>query len=449
MREMNDSGVPWIGEIPKDWGIGYLQQIAAKEKNAVTDGPFGSDMKTDDYVEEGVPIIQLGNITPNQHKLASLKYVTPQKAAALNRHAAFPGDIVVAKMMPSGKAAIVSDQFEKYIIAADVIKIKVAPMQSNRYFCYCINAVSSIEANLGSIGATRSRINLGDGKKLKVIIPPFDEQRRIADFLDNKCAEIDAILEKTRASIEDYKKLKLSVITEAVTKGIRGDRPMKDSGVEWIGMIPSNWIICRIKHVLVSGKDGIKIGPFGSSLTNKVSGEGAYKVYGQWNIVDKDFSAGKNFVSADTFHELSAYQVFPGDVLISMMGTIGKCATIPEGICEGIMDSHVIKARLNKKIIASRFFELIYDKDNSSFVFDQMQVKKKGSIMDGLNSTIVKNLILTVPPLSEQQEIAAFLDEKCAAIDSLIASKKALITELEAYKKSIIYEYITGKKEVI
>lgn len=141
MREIKDSGVPWIGEIPKDWGIGYLQQMAAKEKNAVTDGPFGSDMKTDDYVEEGVPIIQLGNITPNQHKLTSLKFVSPQKAEALNRHAAFPGDIVVAKMMPSGKAAIVSAQFEKYIIAADVIKVKVAPMQSNRYFCYCITAV--------------------------------------------------------------------------------------------------------------------------------------------------------------------------------------------------------------------------------------------------------------------------------------------------------------------
>lgn len=201
--------------------------------------------------------------------------------------------------------------------------------------------------------------------------------------------------------------------------------------------------------MLVSGKEGIKIGPFGSSLTNKVDGDGAYKVYGQWNIVDKDFSAGKNYVSADTFHELNAYQVFPGDVLISMMGTIGKCATIPEGICEGIMDSHVIKARLNENKITSRFFELIYDKDNSSFIFDQMQVKKKGSIMDGLNSTIVKNLFLTLPPLPEQQIIAAYLDEKCAAIDSLIASKEALITELEAYKKSMIYEYVTGKKEVM
>ena len=360
-----------------------------------------------------------------------------------------PGDIIVngLNLNYDLKSLRVGQVEEKGVITAAYIALR--PKGVNPGFLkYLLKGLDFIKTFHGMGKGIRLTLSYSELKKMFIPVPSIEEQRRIAEFLDGKSAEIDTILEKTRASIEEYKKLKQAVITDAVTKGIRGVRPMKDSGVEWIGMIPANWIICRVKHVLVSGKDGIKIGPFGSSLTNKVSGEGAYKVYGQWNIVDKDFSAGKNFVSADTFHELSAYQVFPGDVLISMMGTIGKCATIPEGICEGIMDSHVIKARLNKKKIASRFFELIYDKDNSSFVFDQMQVKKKGSIMDGLNSTIVKNLILTLPPLSEQLEIAAFLDEKCAAIDSLIASKKALITELEAYRKSIIYEYVTGKKEV-
>ena len=439
MREMKDSGVPWIGDIPKGW-----ETIRIKQVSRVIRG--GSPRPIEEYLSDtGFNWIKIGDTQKGIKYIYSTKQKIRVEGLTKTR-LVHHGDLLLTNSMSFG---------EPYILKTDgcIHDGWVAIMNINaavkEYLYYALaSEVCKVQFELQVAGGVVQNLNIDKIGATFIPYPSVAEQQRIADVLDAKCAEIDAILEKTRASIEDYKKLKQAVITEAVTKGIRGDRPMKDSGVEWIGMIPTDWIICRVKHVLVSGKEGIKIGPFGSSLTNKVDGDGAYKVYGQWNIVDKDFSAGKNYVSADTFHELNAYQVFPGDVLISMMGTIGKCATIPEGICEGIMDSHVIKARLNENKITSRFFELIYDKDNSSFIFDQMQVKKKGSIMDGLNSTIVKNLFLTLPPLPEQQIIAAYLDEKCATIDSLIASKEALITELEAYKKSIIYEYVTGKKEV-
>lgn len=448
---MKDCGVLWIGEIPCEWSLCNIASIAAKEKYAITDGPFGSDMKTDDYVDNGVPIIQLNNITPNQHKLNKIKFVSEEKAYHLKKHTIFPGEIVIAKMMPSGKAAIVQDAFEKYIISADCIRVKVNEENNARFICYSINALAAIEANISSFGATRSRINLGDAKKLKIVRPSLPEQQHIADFLDTKCREIDSVIEKTKVSLCEYKKLKQAIITRAVTKGIRENKKLVDSKIDWLGEIPSDWQICKIKHLLIKGKEGIKIGPFGSSLTNKVGGDdlGPYKIYGQWNIVRKDFSAGNNYVSEETYNDLSAYQIVPGDILISMMGTVGKCAIIPNGIQEGIMDSHVIKARLNTLKVDPEFFEYEYDKDCSQIILEQINRNKTGSIMDGLNSSIVKSLFFVLPPtVDEQREIVSFLNKKCSEIDSLIASKEKFITELESYKKSLIYEYVTGKKEV-
>ena len=129
-----------------------------------------------------------------------------------------------------------------------------------------------------------------------------------------------------------------------------------------------------------------------------------------------------------------------------MMGTIGKCTIIPSGIQPGIMDSHVIKARLNEKVLP-RFFEYEYDKDNSHYIYKQMLFNRTGSIMDGLNSTVVKNLYFILPTLSEQQRIVEYLDAKCAAIDSAKERHIQLIAKLEEYKKSLIYNAVTGKIE--
>ena len=426
MREMKDSGVPWIGEIPKGWSLTQLKHIVR-----CLDGkrvPVDASLR-----EVGpYPYWGAGSITDWVNS-----YLFDEELVLLGEDGApfFDPFRPVAHLVNG-----------KIWVNNHIHVLKPKKSVDSRYLVYWLNIVDFHDYINGSILSKLTQSNMDT---IRVCLPSLPEQQRIADSLDAKCMELDFILENTRASIEEYKKLKQSVITEAVTKGIRGERPMKDSGVEWIGEIPAVWMVCRIKHVLTPGKEGIKIGPFGSALTNNVEGEGPFKIYGQWNIVNKDFSAGKNYVSKETFESLGSYMVFPGDVLISMMGTIGKCAIIPNGIQPGIMDSHVIKARLNKSLILDRYFELVFDKDNSTIIFEQMQKGKKGSIMDGLNSSIVKNLVIPCPPIAEQQEIAAYLDEKCAAIDSLIASKEALITELEAYKKSLIYEYVTGKKEVI
>lgn len=220
-------------------------------------------------------------------------------------------------------------------------------------------------------------------------------------------------------------------------------REMKDSGIAWIGEIPKNWKIKKIKNVICNDKDGLKIGPFGSALANKTIADGAYNIYGQANLVNDDFSCTKNTINKNTFHILKSYQVLPNDICLSMMGTIGKCKTVPVGIKEGIMDSHLIKIRLDKTQIISKFFEYVYDKDLSNICITEMQYVKKGSIMDGLNTSIVKNLRIVVPPVLDQQAIVAFLDAKCADIDSLVEDIQKQIEILKKYKKSVITQAIT------
>lgn len=221
------------------------------------------------------------------------------------------------------------------------------------------------------------------------------------------------------------------------------NRAMKDSGIPWIGEIPEGWEVARIKNVIEQSKDGIRIGPFGSSLTGKVNSDGDYKVYGQWNIVGNDFNAGKNFISSETFENLISYKIVSGDILISMMGTVGKCAIIPNNVSPGIMDSHVVKTRLNLARILPRYFAFVYDKDNSNIIYNQILKYKRGSIMDGLNSSLIKSFKLPLPPVAEQEAIAAFLDRKCGEVDEMVSLQEQVIEELKAYKQSVITEAVT------
>lgn len=206
--------------------------------------------------------------------------------------------------------------------------------------------------------------------------------------------------------------------------------------------LEAKWDYARIKD-LIKNKDDIRIGPFGSSLSNRVKESGAYRVYGQWNIIANQFDLDKNYVDSDGYNELISYKVMPGDILISMMGTVGRCVVIPENIELGLMDSHVIKARLNTKKISPSFFCYVYDIEHSSVVDLQIQKEKKGSIMDGLNSTIVKRFSIPLPSLPEQERIVVYLDEKTAAIDTQVSLLEQKAKKYEQLKKSLISHAVT------
>ena len=428
MREMKDSGVPWIGEIPKEWEVAPLWRTLRRR----TEIGHPEEVVLSLYRDLG---IVPKDSREDNHNVTSLdtsayKFVRVGDFV-INKMKAWQGSMAV-----SAYQGIVSPAYH----VCEFISGRVNP----RYLQYLLIHPSY----LPEYGRLSSGLRIGqwdlsydDFKNIPHIIPSLKEQQRIVDFLNNKCAEIESILEKTRASIEEYKKLKQSVITEAVTKGIRGDRKMKDSGVEWIGEIPEEWKLNRLKSVL-------------SLLTDGTHQTPNYIEEGVPFLSIKDISSGKidfsdvKFISEAEHVQLSKHaNVEKGDVLFTRIGTLGVFVKVDtERVFDIFVSLGLMKIR--QEMVNTDY--LVYYLSSNCVLNYINQVKAGGGTSAAkFNLGDVAKTWIVLPKENEQQEIAAYLDEKCAAIDSLIASKEALITELESYKKSIIYEYVTGKKEVL
>jgi type I restriction enzyme S subunit len=215
----------------------------------------------------------------------------------------------------------------------------------------------------------------------------------------------------------------------------------KPSGVESLGDIPNHWDVRRVRSCLHGGHHGIKIGPFGSQLRSDLLSESGYRVYGQENVIERDFDLGKRFVSSELFRELSVYKLEPRDILITMMGTSGRCRMAPDDLESGIMDSHLIRLRFRENIIAHEFVQRVIDE--AKYVQYQVTRLGKGSIMHGLNSTVIKQLTLSVPPIAEQRAIAHFLDRETARLDTLVGKKHELIEKLKEKRIALISHSVT------
>lgn len=264
-------------------------------------------------------------------------------------------------------------------------------------------------------------------KSIYTPIPSLKTQEIIGDYLNEKCKNIDDLIDVENKQIESLEEYRIILITNIISKDAN---PTK------------------VKYVLED--NGIMVGPFGSAISGNVvsESEGSYKVYGQWNVVAKSMQAGKNYISEEAYKSLIKYKVEKDELLVSMMGSIGGCYIIPEVETQGIIDSHIIKIRLNNNKILSEYFFYCYDKDNSDYCMEQLRRNKKGSIMDGLNSTILKNIYVPMHSLEKQKELLKTIDEKTKIIEELIKIKKSKIEKLEEYKLSLIYECVTGKKKV-
>ena len=214
----------------------------------------------------------------------------------------------------------------------------------------------------------------------------------------------------------------------------------KKNGIEWLGEVPGHWSLKRLRHLLLDGAEGIKIGPFGSQLTSDMLVDFGYKVYGQENVIADDFSKGSRFISDEKFREMSVYTISPGDLLVTMMGTAGRCKTVPNNIEPGVMDSHLLRIRFGQESLPD-FVELLIDE--SIYVNHQVRLNGKGSIMHGLNSSIIKELLIALPPLDEQAAILAFLGHETARIDALIDEQQRLIELLKEKRQAVISHAVT------
>jgi len=215
--KLKNSNIDWIGKIPEHWEIKKLNYVSSDENHSFSDGPFGSDLKNEEYVDEGIPIIQLNNIKAGFHDFTNEHYITEEKYNQLKKHSVKPGDIVIAKMAPVARATIVSDKYEKYVIVADCIKLNCNSNFLNKYVTYSLNSYMYHDAVQKAKGITRLRINLSELKKIKVLMPPIDEQHEIVEYLDKKCDLIDSLIKEKEQLIDNLENYKRSLIFEYVT----------------------------------------------------------------------------------------------------------------------------------------------------------------------------------------------------------------------------------------
>ena len=415
MRKMRDSGIEWVGAIPQDWQLSKIGSLYMQRNEKVSDKDY-------------------------QPLSVTMQGILPQLATAAktddgdNRKLVRVGDFAINSRSDRRGSCGISPLDGSVSLINIILTPRTAmhPGYYNWLFHTTLFADEFYKWGHGIV-ADLWTTRWQEMKPITVPVPEYAEQERIAAFLDAECAEIDTVLEKTRASIEEYKKLKQAIITQAVTKGIRGDRPMKDSGSVWFEEIPCNWVMKRIKYLFHIKKD--------------IAGKEGYTVLSitQRGIQPKDLSKNEGQIAANYIQ----YQLLaPGDFAMNHMDLLTGWVDISK--YSGVTSPDY------------RVFVLDdTEKNDSSYYLYLMQMCYFNRIFYGLGQGVsgmgrwrlqadkFMNFPVVVPPVDEQKEIVSYLNEKCKQLDTLIRNKQQYLTAIENYKKSLIYEYVTGKKEVV
>ena len=427
-RKMKDSGIEWIGEIPEGWSKNKVIRLFDIIGSGTTPKNITSDFPVVNWIQSGDIT---GSFMPTCKNVISANLLSQYSALKV-----YPAPFIIIAMYGASVGNASISLIDGCVNQACCVLS--SPSCNLHYAFYVIKSAQSYLVRK-AVGGGQPNISQETIKQLWLPLPPLSTQDIIVRNLDATCSKIDDLLSSVHASIEEYKKLKQAVITQAVTKGVRGEREMKDSGVEWIGEIPTSCSICKLKYLL---KNPLKYGanesgiPYSDSLPRyiritDITPDGNLKCTGKLSLSEE---SAKDYILED------------GDILFARSGaTVGKTFIYYQSYGRSAYAGYLIKASLNNKVspkfvyyyTCSSLYEVW---KNSIFIQSTIQ---------NIGADRYANLPVPVPKtLQEQEEIADYLDAKCAEIDGLIAKKEQLVKELESYKKSLIYEVVTGKREV-
>ena len=431
MREMKDSGIVWVGAMPQAWKMNTIAQIFLQVK-----------CKNTGLQEKNLLSLSYGKV--KRKSIDTVEGLLPESFDGYN--IIEKDDIVLrlTDLQNDHTSLRVGLAEERGIITSAYLTIRNRSNFCPKYLYYYLHSFDIAKGFYGMGAGVRQGLNWDGVKWLKILAPSVPEQERIAAFLDAECAEIDAVLEKTRASIEEYKKLKQAVITQAVTKGIRGDRPMKDSGFEWIGEIPVEWRKTQLRHCAAI-KSGITLGKKYEKTDSLV--ERPYLRVA--NVQDGYVDLSVLTTIEVTQDEDLKYRLHAGDVLMTEGGDrdkLGRGCVWHGEIEPCLHQNHIFAVQTSKDTLLPEFLEYLTVSDVGRSYFDVTAIKTTN--LACTSSSKVLAFTIPLPSVEEQAEIVEVLNTKCAGIDALIAKKQQYLTEIENYKKSLIYEYVTGKKEV-
>ena len=417
--EMKDSGIQWLGNIPKEWSIIKGKYILKQLSRSVLES------------DNVVTCFRDGEVTlrSNRRELGftnSLKEIGYQGVE--------PGDLVVHGMDGFAGAIGISDSRGKMSPIINVLESG----ECKKYLMYYLRGLAFVNVFLGlSTGIRERSCDLRWNKlaNLEYTIPPLSEQQAIADYLDETCSKIDEIIAEAKASIDEYKELKQSVIDKAVLHGLCNGM-MKDSGNDLIGKIPLSWEMRKLKYVA----------DFNPGITTAYDAQKEVG-YVPMNCVKNGYMNPLSARLSDMSTGLTGFQ--DGDIVIAKVtpcfenGNIAVAENLEQGVAFGSSELFVIRTHS----INRRF--MLYYLQNSVFKNQCISTMTGTGGLKRVSGYFVNNAYITYPPENEQQVIVNYLDEAVKNMDSLISEKESLINDLEEYKKSLIYEVVTGKRRVV
>lgn len=423
MRKMRDSGVEWLGDVPAEWGVVPGKRILMLLQRPVEDG------------DSVVTCFRDGEVTLRANRRTEGFTIALKE---IGYQGVEPGDLVVHGMDGFAGAIGISDSRGK---ASPVLNV-MDSAQGKRYLMYYLRGLAYRDVYMALSDGIRVRsCNLSWKKigNLPIALPPLEEQRRIADYLDGKCAQIDRAISAAEQSIEEYRAYQNDVVKRAIVYGTCNAFKVKESGVPAIGKMNASWGLVMVKRLAVflngdrsdsypSGDDIQEAGiPFITS--GDLNGRYLPDVFSK-------------YISQDKYDSLKGVKLRRGDVVFCLRGSVGKCSLNRTENC-GTVASSLTVARP----ICCAPEWLSYALTCSSTT-NQAIATAIGATSANLAANVLARAFVPLPPLSEQCLIADYLDEKCTQIDAAIAAKQAIIADLKAYKQSLIYETVTGKREV-
>lgn len=427
-RKMKDSGIEWIGEIPEGWTKNKVIRLFDTIGSGTTPKNITSDFPVVNWIQSGDIT---GSFMPACKNVISANLLSQYSALKV-----YPAPFIIIAMYGASVGNASISLIDGCVNQACCVLS--APSCNLHYAFYVIKSAQSYLVRK-AVGGGQPNISQETIKQLWLPLPPLSTQDIIVRNLDATCSKIDDLLSSVHASIEEYKKFKQAVITQAVTKGVRGEREMKDSGIDWIGKIPKEWGIQKIKSISSRINVGVVIRP-----SEYFDENGTVPFLRGINVKEYLISSDNMvYINESSNRILSKSQVHTDDILIVHDGSIGTSCVVPAEYDGANVVSMVI---VTPSISCDSRF-ICYSL-NSDVGKTQFTLTKIGSALTHTSVSAVSDIIVAVPSCAEQKEIADYLDAKCAEIDGLIAKKEQLVKELESYKKSLIYEVVTGKREV-
>lgn len=438
--EYKDSGVEWLGEMPAHWTVAPLKRGF--------DVCLGKMLKPEATSpdDEYLPYLRAANIQWGGVDVTDIKnmWFSPWERQQL---ALKDGDLLVSEGGDVGRSAIWRGEVEACYFQNSVNRVRPIGENSTKFAYFWMSLLK--DKGFIDVLCNKSTIAHFTAEKVEAVpmaLPPSEEQEAIGLFLNEETSKIDGLISEQEKLIALLKEKRQAVISHAVTKGLDPNVPMKDSGIEWLGEVPAHWNIGPLKYFVRQRAGAIKTGPFGSHLTSAEMQSGEIKVYNQKSVIDGDFEAGENYISAEKFHQLSGFEVFPGDVLVTTRGTIGRAAILPDGSEQGILHPCLLRIQPESDVLDPKFLCVLIQ--DSSLLKVQISLLSNATTIEVIYSETMASVVVPAPPLVEQLTILEFLRGELERIDSLVSEAERGVLLLSERRSSLISAAVTGKIDV-